>query len=504
MMKKLITFSLLFFHSMIICQTTASGDVFTRVSNIISNMPGDTGDDYSTPSAAQLTTFQQIMADLIAGNYSDADTKAATVGYDVVEFTETTITPNPTYYILEKEAASTNHWGTYIYNPSPCRTEVAIQSPHSKKDFNTGKQGVHIFRKIDAHFFFLNGTSRCNHSTYTSCSGTTSVCGTSEDYRISDMAHVEDAVFHAITEYVFDNVAGTHFLQLHGFTKQATDPYVILSNGTTSYPSGTDYTPDIKNHLYIADNVLTSKIGHIDNWTRLIGTTNTQGRYINGSMNPCTSSASSAVGRFIHIEQERTRLRNDVAGWDKMAFALAQTFVGSNCLFLPVELYSFDVRKEKESVSIRWETASEIGVDYFIIERSENGIDWKNMHEKTATNQPSVYSFSDRDLSPGKYFYRLKIIDLDDSYYYSETKAIEFNRDKPISFYPIPVKDILYVESKNTVNAIRISDILQREIYFNNFTGSPKELDVSFLNDGYYIISFHMEGIIQNDILIKK
>ncbi len=502
-MKKIIILFLsinLFFP--VFSQTTESGDIFTKVSNIISSMPGDGTDEYSAPSAAELTIFQNIIADFIAGNYADADTKAATVGYDVIEFTETTIVPNPIYYVLEKTAASTNHWGTYIFNPSPCRAGLTLQSPHSKKDFNTGKESIHIFRKLEAEFFFLNGTSRCNDSSYSSCSGTTSICGSSESYRISDLAHVTDAVFHSLTKYIFDNVANSHFVQLHGFTKQASDPYVIMSNGTDIAPTGTDHLPNLKTHLFNADNTLTFKIAHIDSWTRLIGTTNTQGRYINSSTNDCSTNATAASGRFLHLEQEKTKLRDDITGWDKMAFGLAQTFPGSGCTFLPVEFIGFNLLKNKNHILIEWETASEDNLDYFEIEHSNDGILFNSIYSTNAKNTPYHYSFEDRNPLIGKNYYRIKSIDKDGSYAYSKIKSIDWKNNTAISIFPTPTRDKLFFESDMEIDEILIFDLMQNNV-LNQKANIQNELNIKSLFPGVYIISFLSRNKTYNYRIIK-
>ena len=83
----------------------------------------------------------------------------------------------------------------------------------------------------------------------------------------------------------------------------------------------------LKTALLAADNSLTFKIAHIDtSWDRLRGFTNTQGRFINGSANPCNTSANATSGRFIHVEQEKSKLRQDATGWEKMNVALSTVF----------------------------------------------------------------------------------------------------------------------------------------------------------------------------------
>ncbi len=75
------------------------------------------------------------------------------------------------------------------------------------------------------------------------------------------------------------------------------------------------------------DESLTFKIGHIDKqWTRLLAFTNTQGRLLNESDNSCDTDADANSGRFVHVEQERSKLRENEQGWNKMVFALSRAF----------------------------------------------------------------------------------------------------------------------------------------------------------------------------------
>jgi len=291
-----------------------SGYIYTEIAGKISNMPGSNGDNYHEPDSLQLNTWERTLDNLLIGNYTIASDSANSIGYNLVNFTDTFVSPYVNYYILE--AADTNIWGTYVYNPNYCRALV-IQSPHSKKDANTGNQGIHIFRKTQSMFYQVNGTHRCNSSMYSSCTGTTTGCSStsiSEPYRISDLAHTTLSLFQKTTEVLLNTFNNTHFIQLHGFTKQSADPYVILSNGTQQVPNP-DYMSGFKNNLFNEDSVLTFKIAHIDlSWTRLRGFWNTQSRLVNSSSNHCNSNATVTNGRFFHIEQERTRLRSNVGG----------------------------------------------------------------------------------------------------------------------------------------------------------------------------------------------
>lgn len=305
---------------------TASGNLETYIGNIIDSAPGSSGNDYTEPLKTQLNSWETTVSNILKNNITEAVISAGSIGYQITEFTDTALNTSQVFYILEKKATENNFWGTYVFSKTPSRKNLILMAPHSKYDTNTGKQAAYCFRDGLAKALLINGTHRCNSSSASSCSGTTSVCGSNAAYRISDLAHTTNSAFQKTTEILFTNVVNSTFIQLHGFSKQSTDPYVIISNGTRETPT-TDYATKIKNALLAEDSSLTFKLAHIDtNWNRLIGLTNTQGRLINNSTDFCNSSATTSSGRFIHIEQEKSKLRNDVSGWAKMSNALKKVF----------------------------------------------------------------------------------------------------------------------------------------------------------------------------------
>lgn len=332
--KALVLFYGLFcvFNSLSAQVTVESGSIFNKVSNFISSIPGSTGDDYILPTNAEINNWNNIITDLINADFVPAASTANSLGYDLIEFSDTTTSPHQIYYILSPN--SSNHWGFYIFNPNYCRTLV-IQSPHPKNDFNTGKEGVHVFKETKALFFCLSGTHRCNSAQFSSCSGSTTACSSnSENFRLSDLAHNDNSIFQKTTEVLFNTFNDSYFIQLHGFAHDPGEPYLILSNGTQQTPNN-DYLVDFRNAILIEDSTLTAVVAHVDlAWTSLRGFSNTQGRLINQSANFCDSNAISTNGRFFHIEQEKTKLRNDITGWTKVSNALSNTF---SCQTLSVE-----------------------------------------------------------------------------------------------------------------------------------------------------------------------
>ena len=304
-------------------QLTASGDLAEWIDQLVDDMPGSSGDDYDLPSDSELIQWGNMMDQLFAGNLMTAAEMAEALDYDLTLYLDSP--SDRLYQVLT--ANGNNYWGTYIRYPQYCRPLV-MQAPHPRRDLNTGRQAFHVFRESNSAFFMMAGTHRCNSEQNSSCSGSTTVCsgGASQAYPISDLAHHADNVFQQTTAYIFDRISDSYFFSLHGFTQGSNDPFLIMCNGTRITPEP-DYISLLADDLAAEDPVLTTEAAHLTlNWSRLIGFTNVQGRLINGSDDACELSADESEGRFLHIEQERTRLRNNLAGWNKMANAVQAIF----------------------------------------------------------------------------------------------------------------------------------------------------------------------------------
>lgn len=325
MIRSTSFFVCLFFFCLLFQQASAqqaqTGNLQGKIYGIIDQLPGADNDDYSDPTPMEFFLWKTMIQTLLDEDYTQASILASDFNYRLIELNDA----GENWYILERDTNG-GYWGTYVYNPNYCRN-VVIQATHPKKDFNTGKQGIYVLKATNSRFYCLSGTNRCNHSAVSECSGTTSICdATSSPFRISDVAHNDSCIFQATTETIHDLDTSAVFIQFHGFSKQSTDPYVIMSNGTQVTPSP-DYIDQLATALETIDDTLDFKIAHQDlNWTRLRGFTNTQGRYINQSADVCDLDATNSLGKFIHLEQEKSRLRQDSTKWDKMVFAIEQVF----------------------------------------------------------------------------------------------------------------------------------------------------------------------------------
>jgi len=111
---------------------------------------------------------------------------------------------------------------------------------------------------------------------------------------------------------------------------------------------------------------------------------------------------------------------------------------------LPVELTSFTAKATGNSVTLNWETKTEIMNLGFEVERKTGNTEWQKagfVEGHHTSNSPKYYSFTDQPNASGKILYRLKQIDSDGGFEYSSEVSVEMGL--PVEFalgqnYPNP------------------------------------------------------------------
>ena len=295
-----------------------AADLETRIESIQSDMPREGSNGFVQPSTGDLEHWRTLIESLI----DDDTTEVRSLiddhfpSYALIHFTDTTT--GHTYRLVQEAPSVEVGWGTVVVNAAPERN-VAVEVPHPSFDLETHREGANLFRKTGARVLIVAGTHRCANRAASSCSGTTGVCGADGPYRQSDMAHVIDAPFQVTHEAFVDRYPRITAFSLHGNGQDRCET-VFLSSGVE------DDTPqpvrDLRQAL-LERGVRASVPGTSS--CPLVGSTNVQGRYTNGSPEPCRQAASSATGTFIHVEQ-KLDFRQSEANYGALIDAVKATF----------------------------------------------------------------------------------------------------------------------------------------------------------------------------------
>jgi hypothetical protein len=121
---------------------------------------------------------------------------------------------------------------------------------------------------------------------------------------------------------------------------------------------------------------------------------------------------------------------------------------------LPVKLVSFSAVLNNDHATLSWETADEVNVSHFEIERSTDGIIYTTPGKVTAINNSSTtqtYSFPDPQAINQVTYYRLKLVDVDNNYTYSKTVMVRASAptSMEVNMYPNPARNAtsLFIKS---------------------------------------------------------
>jgi len=158
-----------------------------------------------------------------------------------------------------------------------------------------------------------------------------------------------------------------------------------------------------------------------------------------------------------------------VTNWDNNI----GNYLFSNTI-VPVELISFGANRSNNFITINWSTATELNNRGFEIERSFDKNEWRIIGFREGagtTSEQQEYSYSDciSDITTSKLYYRLKQIDFNGAYEYSEVIEIEIG---PRNFsleqnYPNPFNPSTKISWQSPVGSwqtLKIYDVLGNEV----------------------------------------
>src|SRR5690554_1309957 len=189
----------------------------------------------------------------------------------------------------------------------------------------------------------------------------------------------------------------------------------------------------------------------------------------------------------------------------------SETFCGGTWIsgVVPVELASFNASVSENTVNLYWKTASETNNRGFSVERKSNNTEFTEagfVQGFGTTTESKSYSFNDKNLQSGVYTYRLKQIDFDGTFSYSQ--EIEVDVIVPASFsleqnYPNPFNPTTTISFSLAVDSrvtLIVYDILGQEaalLINKDMTAGVHSINfnASGLNSGVYFYRIEAKGI---------
>lgn len=185
--------------------------------------------------------------------------------------------------------------------------------------------------------------------------------------------------------------------------------------------------------------------------------------------------------------------------------------------FLPIELTEFEVYPNESEIILNWGTATETNNDYFIIERSKDGSSFEEISRKDGQGTITTHTFYQHiDSEPffGENYYRLKQVDFDGTYTYSDIVSVmmDFSLvNVEIAPNPIRTNFTVSLTSRNESNELSISvfDIQGREIdtRLHEIAESGYisfRMDTSDWENGIYFVRIKQNAFVKSIRIVKQ
>ena len=177
---------------------------------------------------------------------------------------------------------------------------------------------------------------------------------------------------------------------------------------------------------------------------------------------------------------------------------------------LPVTLTNFSAKKVNNFNILNWITQQEVNTRYFIIELSNDGINYKTIGQVAATGSINAivnYSFADNNPVKGNNYYRLRIVDNDSQFKLSDIRIIQNEGIAAVNIYPNPVKNTLGVNinvdkpAKGNMVVLDLSGKVLHSTSINIIQGNTLiTIPVNSLAAGSYVIKIQLN----DEVLIRK
>jgi hypothetical protein len=238
-------------------------------------------------------------------------------------------------------------------------------------------------------------------------------------------------------------------------------------------------------------------------WTRIAGYQRYDATFATPDWTNELVDISAYNGQTIQIGFEGVSDYGNVIGIDDINISYLGT--------VPVTMLSFDAVRAGKSNNLTWTTTNEINSSKFEIERSTNGINYVSIGSVNAIGNSATkqsYRFMDANPAKGNNYYRIKSVDIDNSYKLSVVRNVKNLGFVEMMINPNPVTSTtmnISLEAEATEKAtIVITDLSGRKVYngtTNVIAGTNNiPVNVNNLNKGIYLVTIQLSG----ETLIKK
>ena len=212
--------------------------------------------------------------------------------------------------------------------------------------------------------------------------------------------------------------------------------------------------------------------------------------------------------------QKQDVMKNIMKPFTTLIILLSMTF-----LSVRAEVgYSIELKAQGLEIGnlLEWATDAEVNTLMFVIEKSENGLDFENVGVVNAEggNEEKVYRFFDTEASGETVFYRLKEIDKDDNFSFSRTVVVKRNTPNYFNVtgmsntvtdkeFSVTLETVVEKELKYALLDIKGEELFTASIQLDPLEENKIKLDLVNLEEGIYKVIMQLDKEKESLIILK-
>jgi len=156
---------------------------------------------------------------------------------------------------------------------------------------------------------------------------------------------------------------------------------------------------------------------------------------------------------------------------------------------------------------LKWQTTDEINTSSFNVEHSIDGQHFSAAGTVGAVNSAGVheYQFVHSNIGEGYHYYRLKMIDIDGSFTYSDIKKIKVTAGITLEAFPNPARNFVTVKGLEANGILELVAIDGKCVYRTNTISNSVNINLSNITSGVYIIRYvNHDQVVQQIKILKQ
>lgn len=162
----------------------------------------------------------------------------------------------------------------------------------------------------------------------------------------------------------------------------------------------------------------------------------------------------------------------------------------SSTIILPLQWLGFTALDCSGNVCLQWQTENEQNTSHFEIEKSRDGNSFTKMGTQASNNTAGKHFYNAKDRTPviGSNFYRIKQVDLDGRYTYSDIVSVKINGTGVLTIVPNPANNFIVLSGISIASNVSIYSTAGQLLKQWYNVNENQQLNIANLQQGMYII----------------